>query len=97
LRPLAGNRDGLRQRPGLYRLAMITRMPAPRRHPVLHGLSPQLIAGGRDMAGSKPKRRRRRISKRVAPYLFLAPFALLFLAFLIAPMIYAFNLAIYRT
>lgn len=49
------------------------------------------------MAGSKPKRRRRRISKRVAPYLFLAPFGLLFLAFLIAPMIYAFTLAIYRT
>jgi len=49
------------------------------------------------MAGPRPKKRRHLISKRVAPYLFLAPFTLLFLAFLIAPMVYAFNLAIYRT
>ena len=49
------------------------------------------------MAGPRPKNRRRRISKRVAPYLFLAPFLLLFIAFLIAPMAYAFNLAIFKT
>ncbi|MDE1994643.1 MAG: sugar ABC transporter permease [Rhizobiaceae bacterium] len=49
------------------------------------------------MAGPRPKKRRNLIGKGVAPYLFLAPFALLFLAFLIAPMVYAFNLAIYRT
>jgi multiple sugar transport system permease protein len=40
---------------------------------------------------------RRRVSKALAPYLFLAPFALLFIAFLIAPMIYAFDLAVYKT
>jgi multiple sugar transport system permease protein len=41
--------------------------------------------------------RRQRMSRELAPHLFLAPFALLFIAFLIAPMIYAFNLAIYKT
>lgn len=49
------------------------------------------------MAALKKRKRRYRVSKRLAPYLFLAPFALLFIAFLIAPMVYAFNLAIYKT
>jgi len=49
------------------------------------------------MAGLKSRKRRYRVSKGLAPYLFLAPFALLFIAFLIAPMAYAFNLAIYKT
>ena len=49
------------------------------------------------MAGLKSRKRRYRVSKGIAPYLFLAPFALLFIAFLIAPMAYAFTLAIYKT
>lgn len=49
------------------------------------------------MAGLKSRKRRYRASKGIAPYLFLAPFALLFIAFLIAPMTYAFTLAIYKT
>ena len=49
------------------------------------------------MAALKSRTRRYRVSKRLAPYLFLAPFALLFIAFLIAPMVYAFTLAIYKT
>jgi multiple sugar transport system permease protein len=49
------------------------------------------------MAEPTRKKKRRRVGKRAAPYLFLAPFALLFIAFLIAPMAYAFALAIYKT
>jgi multiple sugar transport system permease protein len=49
------------------------------------------------MAALTKRKRQYRVSKRLAPYLFLAPFALLFFAFLIAPMAYAFNLAIYKT
>lgn len=49
------------------------------------------------MAGQKSRKRRYRVSKRLAPYLFLAPFALLFIAFLIAPMAYALDLAVYKT
>jgi len=49
------------------------------------------------MASPISRKRRRRVSKKLAPLLFLAPFALLFIAFLIAPMLYALNLAVYKT
>lgn len=49
------------------------------------------------MAGPSSRKRRRRVGKKLAPLLFLAPFALLFIAFLIAPMLYALNLAVYKT
>jgi multiple sugar transport system permease protein len=49
-------------------------------------------------APARPRRRRRVIvSKRVAPYLFLAPFLVLFVVFLIIPLVYAFDLSLYRT
>ncbi len=37
------------------------------------------------------------ISRRIAPYFFLAPFILFFVAFLIIPLIYAFDLSVYKT
>jgi multiple sugar transport system permease protein len=37
------------------------------------------------------------INKRIAPYVFLSPFLLFFVAFLIIPLIYAFNLSVYKT
>ena len=37
------------------------------------------------------------ISRRIAPYFFLAPFMLFFVAFLIIPLIYAFDLSLYKT
>ena len=45
-----------------------------------------------------PARRRRRaiISRRIAPYLFLLPFLVFFVLFLIIPLIYAFDLSVYR-
>lgn len=46
----------------------------------------------------RPRRRRRvRVGKTLAPYLFLLPFMVLFAAFLIAPMVYAFGLSLYRS
>lgn len=36
-------------------------------------------------------------SKKLAPYLFLLPFLLFFVLFLIIPLIYAFNLSVYRS
>lgn len=36
------------------------------------------------------------VNKTVAPYLFLAPFMLLFIAFLIVPLIYAFDISLYK-
>ncbi len=38
-----------------------------------------------------------RVGKRVAPYLFLLPFVLLFVAFLIVPMLNALSLSLYKT
>ena len=38
-----------------------------------------------------------RISKRLAPYVFLLPFMLLFVAFLIIPLINALGLSVYKT
>jgi len=49
------------------------------------------------MAGPISRKRHRRVGKKLAPFLFLAPFVLLFAAFLIAPMLYALNLAVYKT
>ena len=43
------------------------------------------------MALTKPRRR-----VQLAPYLFMLPFALLFLAFLVAPLAYALGLSLYR-
>src|SRR6185312_3819222 len=45
------------------------------------------------------KRRRRRIivNKRIAPYVFLAPFIILFVVFLIVPLLYAFDLSVYKS
>jgi multiple sugar transport system permease protein len=45
-----------------------------------------------------PARPRRRviISRKVAPYIFLLPFLIFFVLFLIVPLIYAFNLSVYR-
>jgi multiple sugar transport system permease protein len=37
------------------------------------------------------------VNRKIAPYLFLAPFILLFVIFLIIPLIYAFDLSVYRT
>lgn len=36
------------------------------------------------------------VNKTIAPYLFLAPFALFFVAFLIVPLIYAFDISLYK-
>ena len=36
------------------------------------------------------------INKKIAPYIFLLPFMFFFLAFLIAPLIYAFELSVYK-
>jgi multiple sugar transport system permease protein len=38
----------------------------------------------------------RRLRKRLTPYLFLAPFAIAFLAFVVYPLVYALNLSLYR-
>ena len=35
-------------------------------------------------------------SRKLAPYLFLAPFVLLFIAFIVAPLVYAFYMSLYR-
>jgi multiple sugar transport system permease protein len=40
--------------------------------------------------------RRQRILSRVVPYVFVAPFTLLFLCFLIAPLVYALGLSLFR-
>ena len=44
-----------------------------------------------------PERRRFMIGKRAAPYLFLLPFLLVFVAFLIIPLINALGLSVYKT
>src|SRR4051812_31490783 len=35
-------------------------------------------------------------SRKLAPYLFLAPFMLLFIAFIVAPLVYAFYMSVFR-
>ena len=40
--------------------------------------------------------RRDRIGQKVTPYLFLSPFLVGFLVFMVYPLIYAFNLSLYR-
>ena len=44
-----------------------------------------------------PGRRRFLVGKRLAPYVFLLPFLLLFIAFLIIPLINALGLSVYKT
>ena len=44
-----------------------------------------------------PERRRFMIGKRAAPYLFLLPFMLVFVAFLIIPLVNALGLSVYKT
>jgi multiple sugar transport system permease protein len=46
--------------------------------------------------GGRP-RRRVLVNKSVAPYLFLLPFLLFFVIFLIIPLLYAFDLSVYRS
>ena len=48
-------------------------------------------------ATAAPERRRFMIGKRAAPYLFLLPFLLVFVAFLIIPLINALGLSVYKT
>jgi multiple sugar transport system permease protein len=42
------------------------------------------------------ERRRTPSAKAVAPYLFLAPFLLLFIAFIVAPLVYALYMSVFR-
>ena len=41
------------------------------------------------------KRHSANLSRRLAPYLFLLPFLILFIAFLIVPLLYALDLSVY--
>lgn len=50
-----------------------------------------------DTAKVRRPRSRVLINKKIAPYIFLLPFLLLFFAFLIVPLAYAFELSIYKT
>ena len=50
-----------------------------------------------DTAITKRPQSRVIINKRIAPYIFLSPFLLFFVAFLIIPLIYAFDLSVYKT
>jgi multiple sugar transport system permease protein len=52
----------------------------------------------RTMAASRkpPLRKRRRFRVSIVPYLFLAPFLLLFAAFLVAPLVYALYTSVFR-
>jgi multiple sugar transport system permease protein len=55
-------------------------------------------AGAGSLAGADAEPRRRfHIGKRVAPYLFLLPFMLLFAAFLVIPLVNALGLSVYKT
>ncbi len=49
------------------------------------------------VVSTRPHRRRVIINKKLAPYIFLLPFLLLFAVFLIIPLIYAFDLSVYRS
>src|SRR5215217_3440060 len=48
-------------------------------------------------AVAKKRRGRVYVTKSVAPFLFLLPFMALFVAFLIAPLVYAFGLSLFKT
>jgi multiple sugar transport system permease protein len=50
-----------------------------------------------ETAAQPRERSRMRVSKRLAPYLFLLPFLLLFTAFLVIPLINALGLSVYKT
>ena len=50
-----------------------------------------------DTAITKRPQSRVIINKRIAPYIFLSPFLLFFVAFLIIPLVYAFDLSVYKT
>ncbi len=50
-----------------------------------------------DTATARRPRSRVVVNKTIAPYLFLLPFVLLFVAFLIIPLIYAFDLSVYKS
>ena len=50
-----------------------------------------------DTAAATGRRFSFRVSKRLAPYLFLLPFILLFVAFLIIPLVNALGLSVYKT
>ena len=47
-------------------------------------------------AATRPARSGGFTSRKLAPYLFLAPFVLLFIAFIVAPLVYAFYMSLYR-
>ncbi|MEO8884129.1 MAG: sugar ABC transporter permease [Devosia sp.] len=55
------------------------------------------IATGSIATAARRPRRRVIINKRIAPYFFLLPFILFFVAFLIIPLIYAFDLSVYKS
>src|ERR1700761_6546468 len=50
-----------------------------------------------DIAIAARPRRRVIINKKIAPYIFLLPFLLLFAIFLIIPLLYALDLSVYRS
>ncbi len=50
-----------------------------------------------DVATLRRPRSRIIVNKRIAPYIFLAPFLFFFSAFLIIPLLYAFDLSVYKT
>ena len=47
-------------------------------------------------AATRPARSGGFTSRKLAPYLFLAPFLLLFIAFIVAPLVYAFYMSLFR-
>ncbi len=47
-------------------------------------------------AATRPARSGGFTSRKLAPYLFVAPFVLLFIAFIVAPLVYAFYMSLYR-
>ena len=47
-------------------------------------------------AATRPARSGGFTSRKLAPYLFLAPFVLLFIAFIVAPLVYAFYMSLFR-
>jgi multiple sugar transport system permease protein len=57
--------------------------------------SSELGAGGRAVTAA-PAHARILVSRRLAPYVFLAPFLLLFAGFLVAPLLYAFQMSLFR-
>jgi multiple sugar transport system permease protein len=57
---------------------------------------PMSVASGTATLPARRSRRRANLSRIVIAYLFLAPFLLLFVLFLILPLLYAFNLSLFR-